>query len=103
MKLLNFVVIGKNVDILNTLKRLIENNTGWTAYVMDDENELKTYLYNHPVDVIILSSGLPEFTEIGIKAYALCVDDHIKVIQHFGGGSGLLKNEIYSLFPNYEF
>lgn len=99
MKILHFLVIGKNQEILATLKRIIENNTGWYAYLMEDENELQSFLDRYKIDVILLSSGLSELTEIGIKAYALSIDDNIKVVQHFGGGSGLLKNEVYQLFP----
>lgn len=99
MKTLNFLIIGKNGEIMTTLKRIIEGNEGWHASLIDDEKGFKTFLEHNKVDVILLSSGLSELTEVGIKTYSLSVDKNIKVIQHFGGGSGLLKNEIYSLFP----
>ncbi|EHQ44469.1 hypothetical protein [Myroides odoratus] len=100
MKTLNFLVIGKNTAILMTLKRIIEATTGWYATIMEDENGLEPFLKEHKVDIILLSAGLEELVEIGIKAYALCIDPDIKVIQHFGGGSGLLKSEVYSALPD---
>ncbi|MCS4238622.1 hypothetical protein [Myroides odoratus] len=100
MKTLNFLVIGKNTAILMTLKRIIEANKGWYATVTEDENALESFLNENKVDIILLSAGLDELIEIGIKAYALSIDPNIKVIQHFGGGSGLLKNEVYSVFPD---
>ncbi|WP_454881356.1 hypothetical protein [Sphingobacterium detergens] len=102
MKTLNFLVIGKNQEMLAILKRIIESTEGWHAHVMEDEGHLESFLFEHKVDVILLSSGLSELLEVGIKAYALSIDPNIKVIQHFGGGSGLLKNEIYSAFPEWQ-
>ncbi|MFD1770359.1 hypothetical protein [Sphingobacterium suaedae] len=95
---LNFLIIGKHQEILDTLKRLIENN-GWQALVLSEETQLAEVLQHNRVDVILLSAGLPEQTEVDIKAYALSVNSEIRVIQHYGGGSGLLKNEIYAHFP----
>jgi len=100
MRKLNFLIIGKHTQILLTLKRLIEQNEGWTASVLEDEDQFQSFMNRISVDVILLSSGLSELTEVGIQAYALSVNSNIKVIQHYGGGSGLLKNEIFTLFPD---
>lgn len=102
MRTLRFLVIGKNREILATLKRVIEHNEGWHASIMEDERELEPFLYRNKVDAILLSSGLSELAEAGIATRALFVDENIKVIPHFGGGSGLLKNEIYTYFPELE-
>jgi len=100
MKTLNFLVIGKNQEILETLKRIIENNEGWNAEIQSDENSCYEYIKENQVDIVLLSSGLEEQFEKDIKVFCENLDKEVKVIDHYGGGSGLLKNEVYSLFPN---
>ena len=102
MKILHFLVIGKNQEILDTLKRIIENNEGWTAEIQNDENFCYEYIKNNTVDIVLLSSGLEDDFEKDIKIFCSHLDKDIKVIVHYGGGSGLLKNEVYSLFPNLQ-
>lgn len=102
MKTLNFLVIGKNQEILETLKRIIENNEGWKAEVESDENICYNYIKENQVDIVLLSSGLEEKFENEIKVFCGNLDKEVKVIDHYGGGSGLLKNEVYVLFPNLQ-
>lgn len=102
MKTLQFLVIGKNQEILDTLKRIIENNEGWKAEIQSDENVCYNYLKENQVDIVLLSSGLEEQFEKDIKVFCENLDQDVKVIDHYGGGSGLLKNEVYALFPNLQ-
>ncbi|MDR2274673.1 MAG: hypothetical protein LBF27_27445 [Sphingobacterium sp.] len=100
MKNLGIVVFGKNNEILHTLKRIIENNIGWQAVIQQDLSICKEFLSNHPNDILLLSSGLSVQEETEITDHLAQLDYPIGLIKHYGGGSGLLKNEIYSLFPN---
>jgi len=102
MKTLQFLVIGKNQEILDTLKRIIENNEGWKAEIQSDENICYNYLKENQADIVLLSSGLEEQFEKDIKVFCESLDQDVKVIDHYGGGSGLLKNEVYALFPNLQ-
>ncbi|KFF19163.1 hypothetical protein [Chryseobacterium sp. JM1] len=102
MKTLQFLVIGKNQEILETLKRIIENNEGWKAEIQNDETASYDYIRENQVDIVLLSSGLEEQFEKDIKIFCENLDKETKVIDHYGGGSGLLKNEVYSLFPNLQ-
>ncbi|MDM1555909.1 hypothetical protein PYS58_07530 [Chryseobacterium indologenes] len=102
MKTLHFLVIGKNQEILDVLKRIIENNEGWTAEIQNDENFCYEYIRENHVDIVLLSSGLEDQFEKDIKVFCAGLDKEVKVIDHYGGGSGLLKNEVYSLFPNLQ-
>lgn len=102
MKTLHFLVIGKNQEILDTLKRIIENNEGWKATVLSDETECYDLITNTNVDLVLLSSGLEDQFEKDIKTFCENLDKEVHVIEHYGGGSGLLKNEVYTLFPNLQ-
>lgn len=102
MNTLHFLVIGKNQEILDTLKRVIENNEGWKADIQTDENTSYDDIRNKQFDIVLLSSGLEEQFEKDIKEFCENLDKNIKIIDHYGGGSGLLKNEVYTLFPNLQ-
>ena len=102
MESLQFLVIGKNQEILETLKRIIENNEGWKAEIKSDENVCYDYIKENQVDIVLLSSGLDEEFENQMKTFCQNLDKDVKVIDHYGGGSGLLKNEVYALFPNLQ-
>jgi len=102
MNTLHFLVIGKNQEILDTLKRVIENNEGWKADIQTDENTSYDDIRNKQFDIVLLSSGLEEQFEKDIKTFCENLDKKVKVIEHYGGGSGLLKNEVYTLFPNLQ-
>lgn len=102
MNTLNFLVIGKNQEILETLKRIIENNEGWKAEIKSNESVCYDYIKENRVDVVLLSSGLEEDFENDIKVFCENLNKEVKVIDHYGGGSGLLKNEVYTLFPNLQ-
>ena len=100
MSNIQFLVVGKNDEILATLKRLIENTDNWQAQLISDESQVDNYITNNPVDIILLSSGLDEAFEQEIKVNPIVLKKNIAVIEHFGGGSGLLKNEIYAALPH---
>lgn len=102
MKTLNFLVIGKNQEILETLKRIIENNEGWKAEIKSNETICHDYIKENQVDIVLLSSGLEEQFEKDIKVFCENLGKEVKVIDHYGGGSGLLKSEVYTLFPNLQ-
>ncbi|MDC8099356.1 MULTISPECIES: hypothetical protein [Chryseobacterium] len=102
MKTLHFLVIGKNQEILDVLQRIIGNNEGWTSEIQSDENASYDYITENKVDIVLLSSGLSDDFEKEMKIFCAHLDKDVKVIDHYGGGSGLLKNEVYSLFPNLQ-
>lgn len=102
MNTLNFLVIGKNQEILDTLKRVIESNEGWCAEIQSDEKACYNVIRNTDIDIVLLSSGLEEQFEKDIKTFCENLEKEVKIIDHYGGGSGLLKNEVYTLFPNLQ-
>ncbi|WP_433902452.1 hypothetical protein [Sphingobacterium puteale] len=100
MKNLIIILFGKNEEILHTLQRIITGTNGWQAVIQQDLSTCKKYLSSYPVDILLLSSGLSTLEETEIMDHLSYLDHPIGLIKHYGGGSGLLKNEIYSLFPD---
>ena len=94
MEKINILVICNHEEILQTILRLINNNEKWNA-VGTNANEKAIELFHlHSFDLILLGSGINEETENKFRKIFANKNSGIKIIQHFGGGSGLLSNEI---------
>jgi DNA-binding response OmpR family regulator len=90
MKNIEILIVGKHPDIMKTILRLLNNKADWTgtgAFSADEALGLgKSVLF----DVVLLGAGLSEVESKQIQ-------DHftVPVVQHYGGGSGLLYAEVY--------
>ncbi|MBW4362046.1 hypothetical protein [Flavobacterium taihuense] len=96
MKKLKFLVIGKNEAILEVLVRLLNTEKDWTAEGFMDENQALSVSDFSKFDILLLSCGIEETIEQLIREKAIELNPTLIIIQHYGGGSGLLKNEILS-------
>ena len=95
MKTYNFLILGKNQAILEILLRLVNANEDWNAVGFNDEKLAQQYFLKNKPDFVLLSSGIEDHIEKQFTNF--CLENHpdIEVIEHFGGGSGLLQSEIY--------
>lgn len=94
MNKLNILVIGRHQQIMKTLFTLvnkIDNCIGFSA--LTDEDAIKIFDQTK-IDLVLLSSGIPEESESFIRNNFTSKNQYVKIIQHYGGGSGLLQNEI---------
>ena len=94
MKKLEFLIFGKNEPILEILARLVNSNEEWNAVGFSDDEEAKGYFLNNPLDIVLLSSGIDEECEEKMCRFFKAQKPETEIIQHYGGGSGLLKCEI---------
>jgi len=91
---LQVLIIGRHEEILQTLLRLVNNNEAWEAKgALLDAEAIQLFDSFH-VDIVLLSSGIAANCEDSLCAYFRTKRPGIKIIQHYGGGSGLLSNEI---------
>lgn len=94
MKKIQILIICAHEEILQTIIRLINKNEKWNAIgAMDSGNAIEIF-NQQPFDLVLLGSGIDEAVENKLQKIFLEKDSKIKIIQHFGGGSGLLFNEI---------
>ena len=94
MKIFEFLLLGKNEAILAILLRLVNANENWNAVSFNDETEAQHYFLNNKIDIVLLSSGIEDHIEKEFTSFCLKHQPEVEVIEHFGGGSGLLKSEI---------
>jgi hypothetical protein len=95
MKKYSFLILGKNQPILDILLRLVNANKDWSAVGFNDEKVAQDYFLKNKPDFVLLSSGIEDRIEKGFTNFCIENKPDIEVIEHFGGGSGLLQSEIY--------
>lgn len=88
------LVIGRHEEIMQTLLRLINNNGQWNATIaLSDEEAMRLFDSRH-FHLVLLSGGIEPHAEQLLRTHFKSQDPSVIIIQHFGGGSGLLTNEI---------
>ena len=95
MKKVEILAVCSHPGILQTLLRLIDNNPGWNATGAESEQQALTYFSEKPFDIVLLGSGMDEVSEDRLGPACLAINPAVKIIRHYGGGSGLLSGEIY--------
>ncbi|HLP64683.1 hypothetical protein [Flavobacterium sp.] len=94
MSKLKFLIFGKNKEILEVLNRLVNSNEDWHGVAFSDDEQAKDYVLQNTLDMVLLSSGIDTSCEDKMCSFFLNQQPNIEIIQHYGGGSGLLKCEI---------
>ncbi|GAA3978101.1 hypothetical protein [Mucilaginibacter dorajii] len=89
------LVIGRHPEILATVVRLINNNPDWQATGCLTDEEAIQHFDTQPCTLVLLGGGIPPESEQHLSAYFMSRNPQIKIVQHYGGGSGLLAAEIY--------
>ncbi|MBC7747273.1 MAG: hypothetical protein H7Z76_01605 [Methylotenera sp.] len=100
METINILYIGRHLEILETVIRLINTNENWNGVgVMNDEYAKEIFL-RKDFSIVLLGSGIQEESEIELCTFFKNKNPNISIVQHYGGGSGLLKSEILLALEN---
>jgi DNA-binding NtrC family response regulator len=89
------LVIGRHPQILQTVVRLVNNNTAWNATGCITDEEAITAFNEQPFALVLLGGGIEPSSENTLCNHFRSANPAIKIVQHYGGGSGLLSAEIY--------
>jgi hypothetical protein len=99
----NILYIGRNIDILAIVVRLINSNEGWNGVGVMNDQEAKEIFSQKKFSMVLLGSGIQKQSEDNLCAFFKNRNPNIIVVQHYGGGGGLLKSEILvALENNYQ-
>lgn len=90
------LVIGRHPQILETVVRLINKNPQWHATGASTDAEASALFLQDQYDLVLLGGGIEEASEEKLRQVFKNHNPAIPIVQHYGGGSGLLSNEIYS-------
>jgi len=90
----NILYIGRNAEITTVVTRLLNNNEEWFGLGTTLDAEAKELFLQHKFDIVLLGNGITKDEEVQLRAFFKGENPAIKIVQHYGGGSGLLKSEI---------
>jgi DNA-binding NarL/FixJ family response regulator len=89
---IKILVVCKHEGILATLVRLIDKEELWIATACENGEIAIDSFKKESFDLVLLGAGIED--EIFLKNQLKSINPNIKIIDHYGGGSGLLQVEI---------
>jgi len=95
MEKTEILIIGRHPEILATVVRLVNNNAAWNATGCQTDDEAIQAFDAQPFALVLLGGGIPQESESRLCEYFRSCNPNIRIVQHYGGGSGLLTAEIY--------
>lgn len=98
MKQLTILYIGRNQEITDTMNRLLNARKGWKGITTCLDEEALVMVKDTDIDLVLLGNGISAAAEEKLKAGLIHIRPALKIIQHYGGGSGLLYGEIMAAF-----
>jgi hypothetical protein len=93
---LTVLYIGRDPGITETMFRLLNARPEWTGIVTSSDAEALAVCKNQNIDLVLLGNGIEAIEEQILRAGLIAIRPALKIIQHYGGGSGLLYSEILS-------
>ena len=89
------LAIGRHAEILQTVVRLVNNNPEWNATGVGTDDEAILAFSAQTYKLVLLGGGIEKESEDRLCAAFRALKPDIIIVQHYGGGSGLLTAEIY--------
>ncbi len=93
-KKIKILTIGTHKEICDIVLRLINQDPGWEGHLAMNEQDAKSVFKDQDFDLVLLGSGIEEAMEERLRTFFKNMKPSIIILQHYGGGSGLLKGEI---------
>ncbi|MDB5272856.1 MAG: hypothetical protein JWO58_1223 [Chitinophagaceae bacterium] len=91
---IQILYIGRHAEILATVLRLINQNDDWQAFGAGTDEEAILLFKQRRYNLVLFGSGIAEDSENKLRSFFCAHQPDIRIVQHYGGGSGLLGNEI---------
>ncbi|MFW0716616.1 hypothetical protein [Pedobacter sp. N23S346] len=86
--------IGRDPEITVVMNRLLNARPEWKGICVCTDAEAVSIFEEQVVDLVLLGNGIDQECEQALKSRFNAIKPDIKIIQHYGGGSGLLYGEI---------
>ncbi len=89
MQKIEILVVGKHPEIMNTILRLVNNKVEYNGTIAFSCEEAMEQAGEKNFECVLIAAGLSNSESDQLRAYF-----KVPVIQHYGGGSGLIYAEI---------
>lgn len=97
---LNILIISTNEEALEVLLRLVNKQTHWNGFGAKTSEEAKGIFSLKKIDLVLFNVGICSENEQNLIQFFNAEKEDVIIIQHYGGGSGLLYNEIQYALEN---
>lgn len=94
---INILAVGREAAILEVVERLINSHEGWSAATAATEKEAVKAIKEKKYAIVLIGAGFSAREEESLRQRLTKLDPAVVVIRHYGGGSGLLENEILGI------
>ena len=94
---LNILAVGREKAILEVVERLLNSHEGWKATTATTEEEAVTAFQQQKFRIVFVCAGFSVQEEEALRQRLIILDPTVVVTRHYGGGSGLLENEVLSI------
>jgi DNA-binding NtrC family response regulator len=91
------LIIGRDRSILEVIERLVNAHEGWHATITETEEAALNAFKEKKYAIVLVSAGFSADEEEKLRQQFTKLDPSVVVSRHFGGGSGLLENEILGI------
>ncbi|MBW8682732.1 response regulator [Chitinophaga rhizophila] len=97
---LHILAIGRNAEIMTVMQRLLNTPDNWTGLAVTTNEAALSAFEEQQFDIVLLCAGITPEEEAILTAHFKQRTPGSIVKRHYGGGSGLLKNEILYALEN---
>jgi hypothetical protein len=97
---LNILAVGRDKAILEVVERLINSHAGWVAAIAMTAEEAEQLFKTRPFPIVLVGAGFSAQEEEALRQRLQSLDPSTTVTRHYGGGSGLLENEILGILQS---
>jgi len=97
---IQILVICRHQEILQTILRLIRNKPEWEGTGTQPGEEAFSQIQSKKFDLVLLGAGIHPNEDQQLRQSLAEHQPEAPIVQHYGGGSGLLYAEIYQALNN---
>ena len=92
--LVEILLVGTDIQVVKIIIRLINNNPQWNASSAMSVVDAKLLMLENNFRILLIGAGLTNLEESELCVFTKSNFTTISIVQHYGGGSGLLSAEI---------
>jgi hypothetical protein len=92
----NILVVGRDPEILKVVLRLLNEHkpANYHAVGSTDPDQARSLFADTDIDLVLITNGIDATLDASLREDFLTRRPGIRILQHYGGGSGLLYGEI---------
>jgi hypothetical protein len=97
---LNILAIGRDTAILQVMERLINGHDNWSATIVTTDGQALAAFGQQRFPIVFVCAGVSTAEEETLRRCLTEMDPSVIVARHYGGGSGLLENEVRAILDH---